>query len=84
LEKLKTYSYEYKDKMYGKKRHYGVMAQDLEKDPVGKSMVMNTPKGKMVHSGLGFGAVLAAAKNLHDRLKAIETVKGRDGVYRPA
>ena len=52
------------------------MAQDLEKaGPVGKSMVEDTPMGKLVNYGKGFGAVLAAQAHLNQRLKALESKK---------
>ena len=66
LDALKPNSFEYKDEfkknpMGGEGRFLGIMAQDLEKaGPVGKSMVEDTPMGKLVNYGKGFGAVLAA------------------------
>jgi len=81
LDALKPHSFEYKDKfkknpMGGEGRFLGVMAQDLEKaGPVGKSMVEDTPMGKLVNYGKGFGAVLAAQAHLNQRLKALESKK---------
>lgn len=80
LNALKAYTYEYKNPDMpgaGKGRHMGVMAQDLEKaGPIGKSMVKETPNGtKMVDYGQGFGAVLAAVADIHDRLKKLESKK---------
>ena len=81
LDALKPNSYEYKDKfkknsLAGEGRFLGVMAQDLEKaGPVGKSMVEDTPMGKLVNYGKGFGAVLAAQAHLNQRLKALESKK---------
>ena len=81
LDALKPNSFEYKDKfkknpMGGEDRYLGVMAQDLEKaGPVGKSMVKDTPMGKLVDYGKGFGAVLAAQAHLNQRLKALESKK---------
>lgn len=74
LDEIKSYGYEYKEDLYPteNKKHVGVMAQDLEKTSIGKSMVIDTPKGKYIHMGLGFGVVLAAIKNMHDRIKALE------------
>ena len=57
LDALKPNSFEYKDKfkkdpLAGEGRFLGVMAQDLEKaGPVGKSMVKDTPMGKLVNYG---------------------------------
>ena len=81
LDALKPNSYEYKDEfkknpMGGEGRFLGIMAQDLEKaGPVGKSMVEDTPMGKLVNYGKGFGAVLAAQAHLNQRLKALESGK---------
>ncbi len=51
---------------------FGVMAQDLEKTAVGKSMVKDTPTGKQVDYGQGFGALLASQAALHERLEKLE------------
>jgi len=72
LDTLGEYEYDYKDKKYSTRRHFGVMAQDLEKSDVGKSFVHNTEMGKMIDSSMGFGAILAATKNMHDRIKKLE------------
>jgi hypothetical protein len=81
LDKLKAYSYEYKNPELpgaGEGRHLSVMAQDLEKaGPVGRSMVMETPQGKMVDYGKGFGAILAAQADLNGRLNDIESRYGK-------
>lgn len=81
LDALQAYSYEYKDgakKMpeAGEGRFLSVMAQDLEKaGPVGKSMVEDTPNGKIVNYGKGFGAILAAQAHLNKRLEELEKKK---------
>ena len=69
LSKLKDYSFEYKNES---KPRYGIMAQDLEKSKVGRTFVMDTPEGKMVDTRMGFGAVLAASRHLHERLAKLE------------
>jgi hypothetical protein len=76
LDSLKAHKYEYKDKAYGEGKHVSPMAQDLEKTPVGEQMVMDTPKGKMVDYGRGFGAILAAQATLNERLKKLESSRG--------
>jgi len=81
LDKLQAYSYEYKDDyknnpIAGHGRRLGIMAQDLEKaGPVGKSMVKETPTGKAVDFGSGFGAILAAQAHLNKRLSELESKK---------
>lgn len=75
LSKVQAKSYEYKNPdMPGaaEGRRYGVMAQDLEKTPMGKSLVKDTPNGKMIDTVQGFGALLAAAGELNKRLVALE------------
>ncbi len=43
------YSYEYKDpEKHGEGRYVGPMAQDLEKTPVGSTVVEDTPQGKQI------------------------------------
>ena len=77
LDALNAYQYEYKDPdapgsdagMFT-----GVMAQDLEKTPMGASFVQDTPNGKMVDYGHGLAAILASQANIHDRLKQLEEV----------
>lgn len=83
LDALKAYSFEYKDShknlpIGGKDRYLGVMAQDLEKaGPTGKSMVIDTPQGKVVDYGKGFGAILASSANLNERLSKLEKGYGK-------
>jgi len=76
LDKIEPSSYEYKNKAHGQDRHLSPMAQDLEKSQAGKQMVVDTPDGKMVDYGRGFGAILAAQADLNERLKQVE---GRQG-----
>jgi hypothetical protein len=76
LEAMKAHSYEYKDKeKHGAGKHVSPMAQELEKTELGKSMVVDTPEGKMVDYGKGFGAMLAANAALHERVKKLEGKK---------
>jgi len=72
LDALSSSKYKYKDKKFGPDEYYSPMAQELEETPVGASMVMETPNGKMVDYGRGFGAILAAQSALHKRLKDLE------------
>lgn len=72
----KTYSYKNpnEDGAAPGKR-VGILAQDLEKSGVGRTMVMDTPHGKMVDTTQGFGAILAAQAELNKRLNALEKKK---------
>lgn len=73
LDSITPAKYRYKDpEKFGKGVHASPMAQDLEKSEIGKSMVMDTPEGKMVDYGKGFGAMLASLADIHERLKQVE------------
>ena len=75
LDALNAYQYRYKDPGapgQSPGMFVGVMAQDLEKSPMGASFVSDTPDGKMVDYGHGLAAILASQSNLHDRLKRLE------------
>jgi hypothetical protein len=75
LDALNAYQYKYKDPQApgaDPGMFVGVMAQDLEKSPMGASFVKDTPQGKMVDYGHGLAAILASQSNLHDRLRQLE------------
>lgn len=76
LDALSAHKYSYKDKSYGEGEFVSPMAQELEKTPIGDSMVVDTPQGKMVDYGKGFGAVLAAQAHLNKKLKELEKKNG--------
>lgn len=62
---LPAAKFDYKDpKKHGAGKHYSTMAQDLEKNPVGKSFVVEGPDGKMIHGGKAIGVILAQVANL--------------------
>lgn len=74
------YSYEYKDPSEpGAKagRQYGPMAQDLEKGPLGDTLVKDTPTGKMVDTGRVAMMSASAITELNQRLKALEAALGK-------
>lgn len=73
LDQVKPYRYGYKDPArHGEGLHYGVMAQDLEKSPVGASMVQDTPEGKMIDLRKANGVLLASAADMHHRIRKLE------------
>lgn len=73
LNALKAKEYDYKaDSGEAPGRNFGIMAQDLEKSKMGKSLVLDTPNGKMVDTRRGFGAVLAGMAELNKRTAEIE------------
>jgi hypothetical protein len=54
-------------------RFGGVMAQDLERVPeIGRQLVTDTPRGKMVEPAAGLSAVMMGLGRLHERLSALE------------
>lgn len=54
-------------------QRYGILAQDLERSPMGASIVRETPRGKEIDVGHGLTAALASLADLNRRLKGIET-----------
>jgi hypothetical protein len=81
-DKLGTHSYEYKDAfkdngLAGPGRHVSPMAQELEKSDVGRGMVKDTPQGKVVDYGKGFGAMLAGQAYLHGEIQDLKRALGR-------
>ncbi len=80
LDVLRAHKYTYKDPSMpgaGAGTYVSPMAQELEQSALGKNMVMDTPNGKMVDYGHGFGTILAAQAVLNERLKKLETKKGK-------
>jgi Chaperone of endosialidase len=53
-------------------RRWGVMAQDLEKTSAGKSLVMETPTGKMIDASQAVMTALAALGHVAKRLDKVE------------
>lgn len=75
MDKLEPKKYKYKDASLpgtAPGTRYGIIAQDLEKSSLGKTLVKDTQHGKMIDTVQGFGAVLAAQAELNRRLKKVE------------
>lgn len=72
LDALKAHTFEYKDPSMGKGRFTGVMAQELEKTPVGKQAVINTPKGKVVDYARLASVMLAGMVMMHNEIKELK------------
>jgi hypothetical protein len=73
LDELDAKEYKYKEpsaKGAAPGKRYGIIAQDLEKSDVGKSLVSDTEQGKMVDTDQAVGALLAAVADLNKRLKS--------------
>lgn len=75
LDALKAYEYEYKEPGAagaGEGKHISPMAQDLEKSELGKTMVEDTPDGKMVNYAKSGGLMLATAAMLNEKMESLE------------
>ena len=75
LKALSGKSYDYKDTSKpgtAEGRRFGIMAQDLERSEAGRSIVKETPHGKMVDVQQGFGLALAAMADLNKRISKME------------
>lgn len=84
LRAIEPKSYTYKNPVFGQGQQLGVMAQDLEKaGPVGQQMVIDTPQGKMVDYGKGFGALMATNAALQQQVDEINKKIGEDGKEAP-
>lgn len=77
MKGLTVNKYDFKDpSKYGEGKHFGPMAQDLEKSEVGDSMVSENGEGvKMVDAGKAQMVTLAVLKELYDRMEALENAK---------
>lgn len=75
VKHLKPYEYEYKNDEDGTGKKVGIMAQDLEKSKIGKTMVDETPDGKkVVDTNKAIGVLLASVAELN---KKLDKVKGK-------
>jgi hypothetical protein len=72
LKALAAYSYDYKNEKHGKGRQFGIMAQDLERSKMGKSLVFETPEGKAVRTDRAALAALAGLASIEKRLSKME------------
>ena len=65
LDAIRPDSFKYKGEDESAPDHHGVMAQDLEKSEIGRSLVRDTPGGKMVDVGQAAMAALAAVAHIY-------------------
>jgi hypothetical protein len=72
MNALDAYMFRYRDESRNEPRRLGVMAQDLEESDIGREMVHETPRGKVVDTKRATMAALAALASLHDRVKRLE------------
>ena len=76
LSEMKPMRFDYKKEHGGGKDYLGFMAQDAEKSPLGRALVMETGRGKMIDSGRALMAALASSSRLHHRLSKLEASRG--------
>ena len=72
VKALSTSEYKYKDEKYGKGVHVSPMAQELEKSELGRSMVTDTPEGKVVNYAKAGGLLLSTAAMLNDKVEDLD------------
>lgn len=70
----KKYKYKKTDGQLGRTpgEHIGIIAQDVEKAPGGKSIVKNTSEGKAIDIASAVGTLMAGAAETAQRLKELE------------
>ena len=71
LDTMKPFDYKYKNQDGLSGKRIGPMAQNLEKSEIGRMMVRDTPKGKIVDYGQGFNFLAGALGDIHQRLKSV-------------
>jgi hypothetical protein len=67
-----AYTYEYRDPANGEGPKVGPMAQDLERTPLGNTLVKETPQGKAVDGGRAGLVALSAAGEQQNQLDALQ------------
>jgi len=76
LDAMNPKSFRYKDDVRGPGvspgKKTGVMAQDLERSPAGKSLVKDTPGGKVIDGAGSTGTLMAMLATLNKRLDRVE------------
>lgn len=76
LDAMNPKSFRYKDGVRGPGvspgKKTGVMAQDLERSPAGKSLVKDTPGGKVIDGAGSTGTLMAMLATLNKRLDRVE------------
>jgi hypothetical protein len=75
---LKAQMFRYKSEAAGAPKRLGVMAQDLEKTPGLSHVVIDTPRGKMIHGGHLSTANTAMIAHLAKRVGDLEAKRGGD------
>lgn len=69
LDSLEPKKYDYKKGKGTPGKKLGILAQDMEKSPLGKDVVKETAAGKMIDNADAVSALLASVADLNKRLK---------------
>jgi len=77
LDNIKPIKFKFKDEKHGQGVIIGILAQDLEKSSMGKSMVDDTPQGKVVDISKAISGLLAVVTELNQRLRRLEKQNGK-------
>lgn len=78
LDTLKPYSYRYRNPndeptdLPTADEYLGVMAQDVERGPTGRTLVKESPRGKALDLGPNLSATMAGLGRLNERVRALE------------
>lgn len=79
LDKLKPYTFKYRNRKHGEGERVGIMAQDLERSKMGKVLVKDTPEGKAIDVKNAIGAVMASQARIMEKLKKLEKAQNKKG-----
>ena len=82
LDAVEPYSYRYKPEAAARMGEdtdprLGVMAQDMQRSPILRSAVVETPQGKAIDGSRGLSAALAGLAGLDKRLAELERSRAR-------
>lgn len=76
LESMSPFLWEYKNPAFGEGEYVGVMAQDLQKSPVGKQMIEETPQGLMVNANKMLSFLMGTVVHQQRKIKQLEAKLG--------
>lgn len=72
MQGIRPVSFEYQPQVGQPGPKFGVTAQELERTPLGRGMVRETPQGKAIDVGQATGAILGMLGRVNERLRKVE------------
>lgn len=72
MQGIRPVSFEYQPQVGQPGPKFGVTAQELERTPLGRGMVRETPAGKAIDVGQATGAILGMLGRVNERLRKVE------------